>query len=87
MAKMNQFGRIPINEEKAINPAPGVWMIPGFGNTGVVETDEGLVVIDMPVQPCLERTMEMLRQISREDRKSTRLNSSHIPLSRMPSSA
>ena len=27
------------------------------------------------------------RQAPRQDRKSTRLNSSHIPLSRMPSSA
>ena len=29
----------------------------------------------------------LLRQEKEEDRKSTRLNSSHIPLSRMPSSA
>ena len=28
-----------------------------------------------------------LRSVATEDRKSTRLNSSHIPLSRMPSSA
>ena len=28
-----------------------------------------------------------MREIGGEDRKSTRLNSSHIPLSRMPSSA
>ena len=30
---------------------------------------------------------QALRNPRREDRKSTRLNSSHIPLSRMPSSA
>ena len=29
----------------------------------------------------------MILDIQQEDRKSTRLNSSHIPLSRMPSSA
>ena len=29
----------------------------------------------------------LLRMMNRQDRKSTRLNSSHIPLSRMPSSA
>ena len=34
-----------------------------------------------------ERKQEVLVGILREDRKSTRLNSSHIPLSRMPSSA
>ena len=30
---------------------------------------------------------EILNELTRRDRKSTRLNSSHIPLSRMPSSA
>ena len=36
--------------------------------------------------PCREGLRHML-QILNADRKSTRLNSSHIPLSRMPSSA
>ena len=31
--------------------------------------------------------MQLLADIEEKDRKSTRLNSSHIPLSRMPSSA
>ena len=31
--------------------------------------------------------MMILKESSQQDRKSTRLNSSHIPLSRMPSSA
>ena len=37
----------------------------------------------------LERTTELVygKIITTRDRKSTRLNSSHIPLSRMPSSA
>ena len=35
----------------------------------------------------VEETAARLEQYSFEDRKSTRLNSSHIPLSRMPSSA
>lgn len=39
-------------------------MIPGFGNTGVLETDEGLVLVDMPVQAYIKRTMSMLREIS-----------------------
>ena len=30
---------------------------------------------------------QLLAETDNEDRKSTRLNSSHIPLSRMPSSA
>ena len=35
----------------------------------------------------LEHEISELAQITERDRKSTRLNSSHIPLSRMPSSA
>ena len=35
----------------------------------------------------LKRLMEGKYEVMDEDRKSTRLNSSHIPLSRMPSSA
>ena len=35
---------------------------------------------------CFSR-LKVANKIMREDRKSTRLNSSHIPLSRMPSSA
>ena len=34
-----------------------------------------------------ERVVEFALRIGEADRKSTRLNSSHIPLSRMPSSA
>ena len=34
-----------------------------------------------------EETQEIINAITHKDRKSTRLNSSHIPLSRMPSSA
>ena len=36
---------------------------------------------------CTNVMVELLPFIEQEDRKSTRLNSSHIPLSRMPSSA
>lgn len=64
MNAKTQFGQMRIKEEKALNPAPGLWMIPGFGNTGLVETDEGLVLVDMPVQSYLKRTMGMLREIS-----------------------
>ena len=35
----------------------------------------------------VDRVLELILFASKEDRKSTRLNSSHIPLSRMPSSA
>ena len=35
----------------------------------------------------IERVLDLVQELGIEDRKSTRLNSSHIPLSRMPSSA
>ncbi|MBU4275888.1 MAG: MBL fold metallo-hydrolase [Proteobacteria bacterium] len=62
--KTTTFGKMRIGEEKPENPGPGVWLIPGFGNTGMVETEEGLVLVDMPVLPYLGRTMTELRKIS-----------------------
>ena len=35
----------------------------------------------------MQRQLSIINEMSQLDRKSTRLNSSHIPLSRMPSSA
>lgn len=64
MTERTRFGHMRIDDEKAANPGPGVWMIPGFGNTGVMETDKGLVLVDMPVQAYVRKTMEMLREIS-----------------------
>ena len=67
----------------------------GLGKAEVrgVAREWGLPVWDKPASPCLssrlapgvEATPERVARV--EDRKSTRLNSSHIPLSRMPSSA
>ena len=39
------------------------------------------------IKRCLEWTKEYLAERGEEDRKSTRLNSSHMSESRMPSSA
>jgi glyoxylase-like metal-dependent hydrolase (beta-lactamase superfamily II) len=51
-------------EVRPVNPAPGVWMIPSFGNTGVIETRGGLVLVDVPGIRWIGRMQEMLRQIS-----------------------
>ena len=66
MTETIQFGKLSIDDEGPVNPAPGVWKIPGFGNTGVVQTDDGLVVIDMPVRSFLKNTMTELRRISKD---------------------
>ena len=57
----------------------------------------GVYICDECIELCNEIIIEELQESSslglqelpkpQEDRKSTRLNSSHIPLSRMPSSA
>ena len=39
------------------------------------------------IAPIVERSEDAARQLASRDRKSTRLNSSHRSLSRMPSSA
>jgi len=50
-----------IETQTPISPVEGVWMLPGFGNTGVVETDDGHVLIDVPGVRWIDRMMEMLR--------------------------
>ncbi|MCJ7833320.1 MAG: MBL fold metallo-hydrolase, partial [Deltaproteobacteria bacterium] len=45
-----------------VNPLEGVWMLPGFGNTGVVETTDGIVLVDVPGYRWIGRMMEMLRE-------------------------
>ncbi|MBN1380435.1 MAG: MBL fold metallo-hydrolase [Deltaproteobacteria bacterium] len=44
-----------------VNPADGVWMFPGFGNTGAVETSDGIVLIDVPGYRWVGTMMQMLR--------------------------
>jgi glyoxylase-like metal-dependent hydrolase (beta-lactamase superfamily II) len=45
-----------------VNPAKGVWMIPGFGNTGVLETEKGLVLIDVPGIGWIDSMLKMVRE-------------------------
>jgi alkyl sulfatase BDS1-like metallo-beta-lactamase superfamily hydrolase len=52
-------GREP---QAPINPVQGVWMVPGFGNTGAVETEEGLVLVDVPGVRRVSTMLEMLRE-------------------------
>ena len=42
---------------------------------------------DMPKKQAETLLGDLVNLVTNQDRKSTRLNSSHIPLSRMPSSA
>ena len=57
-------------------------------------SEMGISISKVPVRIFQEMNIGAIRScisnpslMTREDRKSTRLNSSHIPLSRMPSSA
>lgn len=50
--------------QEPIHPKEGVWMLPGFGNTGVLETSAGLVLVDVPGYRWVGRMLEMLRKIS-----------------------
>ena len=51
-----------------------------------LSTNQGDVVVELQAKAAPQTVANFLQYV-REDRKSTRLNSSHIPLSRMPSSA
>lgn len=57
----NRFGRIRVDEDGPVNFTSGAWLFPGFGNTGVVETSEGLVLIDLPVASQARALMEQVR--------------------------
>ena len=78
----------PIGEDTTITSIGDV-VIVGYGRqsrrnlVGSISTVNGKEITDMPA-PSFEAA---LQGKAAGDRKSTRLNSSHIPLSRMPSSA
>ena len=55
-------------------------------NIGILENDFGAVNVDMMLLKDLEGDQCELEMVA-GDRKSTRLNSSHTDISRMPSSA
>jgi alkyl sulfatase BDS1-like metallo-beta-lactamase superfamily hydrolase len=46
-----------------VEVAEGVWMLPGFGNTGVAQTSAGLVLVDVPMPRLVKPMMDMLRRI------------------------
>jgi len=64
MTEPLKYGHMHIQETEIVSPTHGVWMLPGFGNTGVVETSEGLVLLDMPTKAYIRKTMTMLREVS-----------------------
>lgn len=60
-AKLSETSMIKETKEP-VSPLEGVWMLPGFGNTGVVETSEGLVLVDVPGHRWVGKMMKMLRE-------------------------
>lgn len=61
-----------------VNPAPGVWMLPGFGNTGIIETGEGLVLVDVPGHRWISRMIEMLESNFRSPVHTVFLTHGHL---------
>ena len=56
-------------------------------NVGSFDKNDDAVGTGMVGAPACGDVMKLQIKVNEADRKSTRLNSSHIPLSRMPSSA
>ena len=44
-------------------------VIPGFGNTGLFETDEGLVIFDVPIKQSAQKTFNEIRGITKKQVK------------------
>ncbi|MCP4749991.1 MAG: MBL fold metallo-hydrolase [Proteobacteria bacterium] len=77
--KRTRLGHLGKREKiEPINPSPGIWMIPSFGNTGVVETGGGLVLVDVPLPVRMDRTMAMLRSVSDAPVHSVFLTHGHL---------
>ena len=95
-ALLNQFNE-NIRGRKMLNSSNSILLINPFNKNGMwVFNDNRTGLIEEPFIAGTELFIEFLLQklgflesakTGFKDRKSTRLNSSHIPLSRMPSSA
>ena len=73
---------------KSVEPGVQEALIARYGETGLKARQVAVGNWDDPWEACFERGWsDGLPVVPPTDRKSTRLNSSHIPLSRMPSSA
>ena len=53
-------------------------MIPSFGNMGVVETDEGLVIFDVPQKRLAPRAFKRLREITNKPVKYLIISHGHF---------
>src|ERR1051326_6709899 len=69
------------------NPATDTVRLHLMETRGDSKWDREIPVVDLPVDQALSGIAWREQESLVVDRKSTRLNSSHIPLSRMPSSA
>jgi alkyl sulfatase BDS1-like metallo-beta-lactamase superfamily hydrolase len=58
---MDNFGGIPGSDKPARSPVDGVWMVAAFGNTGIIETEEGLLLVDVPAQSMMPGLMKSMR--------------------------
>jgi alkyl sulfatase BDS1-like metallo-beta-lactamase superfamily hydrolase len=59
-----QLQRIGSDAREAVRVADSIWMVPGFGNTFLVTTPAGNVVVDTSLAANAPRHRELLRQVS-----------------------
>ena len=53
-------------------------VIPAFGNMGVIETDEGVVIFDLPIKALIHQTLKKLREITDKPIKYAIYSHGHI---------
>ncbi len=54
---------IKFGADEPQKPAEGIWVMPSYGNMGVVETDECLVVVDVPLGLFIPKALKNLRKV------------------------
>lgn len=54
---------LKFQDAKPVNPSKGVWLFPSYGNLGVIETNQGLVIVDVPLNIFVKKVLQTLRSV------------------------
>ena len=53
-------------QDAPVTPIKGIWMIPSYSNMGVIDTEDGLVLINVPLPAMMARAMALFRGVLKD---------------------